>query len=118
MDLFQFFLAIFNGLLFTILGWLYMKYPPKEINHIYGYRTRRSMANQHIWDYANAIGSKMIYYIGLVTLFSSTLLYFIFDSGTVVMASIFILLLGLGIGMYKCETLLNKRFDKNGKPKK
>lgn len=118
MDAVQFLLAISSGLLITITGWVYVNFPPKKINHFYGYRTRRSMANQEIWDFANQIGSKMIFQVGLATLFSSIVLYFLFEINTVVITSIFILLISLGIGMYWCETRLNKRFDKNGTPKK
>lgn len=28
------------------------KFPPKKINHFYGYRTKTSMRNQQTWDFA------------------------------------------------------------------
>lgn len=118
MDIGQFLLANINGILITVLGSVYFKFPPKEINQLYGYRTRRSMANQKIWDYANSLGSKMMLYLGLTILFFGLLLNFFYPANTVVMITVFIMLVGLGVGMYWCETQLNKRFDKNGNPKK
>lgn len=102
----------------TILGWAYFKFPPKEINRLYGYRTSRSMANQQVWRYANSLGSKMMLYLGVTILFVGVVLYFFYSANTVVMVTIFVMLIGLGIGMYWCETQLNRRFDKNGNPKK
>ncbi len=118
MDIGPFFLANINGILMTLLGWIYVKYPPKKINELYGYRTRRSMANQEIWNYANTIGAKMMLYLGVIMLFIGSVLYFFYPVPTVVMFSVFVMLIGLGVGMYCCETQLNKRFDKNGNPKK
>lgn len=30
-------------------GWMFLKSPPKEINAVFGYRTRRSMLNPDTW---------------------------------------------------------------------
>ncbi len=49
------------GLPLVIIGYIYKMRPPKKINHIYGYRTRRSMKNQQVWDYANKIRSPIDY---------------------------------------------------------
>lgn len=111
-------LANSNGILMTVLGWIYLKYPPKAISELYGYRTRRSIDNQEIWDYANTIGAKMLLCLGYIVLFSGVLLYFFYPMNTVLIITVFIMLTGIGIGMYWCETQLNKRFDKNGTPKK
>jgi len=118
MDIGTFIFANINGILITVIGWLYMRFPPKNINPIYGYRTRRSMANQEIWDYANIVGAKMIFYLGSILLVLGTILYLLYPVDHIVMITTFGLLLGLGVGMYWCETQLNERFDKNGNPKK
>lgn len=118
MDVGEFFEANFNGILITVIGWIYMKFPPKRINQLYGYRTRRSMANQEIWDYSNLVGANMIFYVGLILLVLGTILYFFYSVDNIFLITTVTLLVGLGIGMYRCETQLNKRFDKNGNPKK
>lgn len=97
-------------------GWYWTKYPPKKINYLYGYRTRRSMANQNIWEYANSVGAKMMIYLGIICFAISMMLYFL-EIKWKILISMFVLLLGLGFGMYWCETMINKFFDKNGNQK-
>lgn len=75
------------------------------------------MANQDIWEVANPSGGKMMFNLGLVLLFLGTLLYFRYPVDTVLMCTTFVLLIGLGDGMWRCEKQLNKRYDKNGNPK-
>lgn len=40
-------------------------WPPKKINYIYGYRTPRSMKNQHNWDVANTYGADLMMWAGI-----------------------------------------------------
>lgn len=40
-------------LMMIILGYLFYTHPPKTINYILGYRTRRSMSSQEKWNFAN-----------------------------------------------------------------
>ena len=40
-------------LMMIILGYLFYRHPPKTINYILGYRTRRSMSSQKNWNFAN-----------------------------------------------------------------
>lgn len=116
MEVGPFFLSNINGFLLFFIGYFYTKYPPKKINHFSGYRTRRSMANQQIWDYANRLSAKMICRLGIMLLFIGTVFYFLYEVDIVVLVTTFVMLIGLGVGMYWCETELNKRFDKNGNP--
>jgi uncharacterized membrane protein len=46
------------GLLFIIAGYILLKFPPKNINSLYGYRTSSSMENQEKWDFAQNYSSK------------------------------------------------------------
>jgi len=105
-----------TSLAFIIGGVLWKVYPPKKINYLYGYRTRRSMSNQQIWNYANTIGAKMFLYLG-ISLFVLSFLAYILIPEKSPMIALFAMLVGVGIGMYWCETQLDKRFDKNGNPK-
>ncbi len=74
------------------------------------------MANQEIWDYANAIGAFMFIRLGIVLLAIGLLSYIIYPNYAI-MVSIFSMLVGIGVGMYWCETKLNRNFDRNGNPK-
>lgn len=37
----------------VLFGYVWKKHPPKTINGIYGYRTRRSMQNWATWEFAH-----------------------------------------------------------------
>ncbi|OMP32016.1 SdpI family protein [Mangrovimonas sp. DI 80] len=39
-----------SGTIFVLLGLIMLKFPPKTINPIYGYKTGSSMKNQERWD--------------------------------------------------------------------
>ena len=57
------------GPLMLILTFIFMNYPPKKINSLYGYSTRRSMKNQDVWQTANTISLKYLFQALLVTTF-------------------------------------------------
>lgn len=49
------------GVIFLVVGTLFYFFPPKKINHIYGYRTSTSMKSQERWDFAQKYSAvKMI----------------------------------------------------------
>ena len=52
MDLMLVFLFLFPALFMVGLSYALHRWPPNSINRTYGYRTRRSMATQEAWDYA------------------------------------------------------------------
>ena len=56
------------GLAFSIAAFITMKFPPKKINGIYGYRTARSMKSQENWDTAQRYSSRLMLKQGLVML--------------------------------------------------
>jgi len=41
-----------TGGIFIIVGFFMKKYPPKNINSLYGYRTPNAMKTQERWDFA------------------------------------------------------------------
>ncbi len=50
--------CLFVGMAFYITGNLLRMYPPKKINHWYGYRTPSSMKSQERWDFAQIFAAK------------------------------------------------------------
>jgi uncharacterized membrane protein len=46
-------------------------FPPQKINHLYGYRTPKSMKSQKHWDFAQKTASKKIIIYGVYFLFIS-----------------------------------------------
>lgn len=44
--------SLLCGVIFLLAAGLTHSFPPKEINYLYGYRTKRSMKSQESWDFA------------------------------------------------------------------
>ena len=56
------------SMVFVLAGFLFMKYPPKKINPLYGYRTGRSMKSPEAWNYAQRVSARRMLLSGLVGL--------------------------------------------------
>ncbi|NCT17497.1 MAG: hypothetical protein COZ75_02195 [Flavobacteriaceae bacterium CG_4_8_14_3_um_filter_34_10] len=54
-----------TGLVFITGGYLFFKFPPKKINHLYGYRTKTSMNSQEKWDFSQRYSSKEMIKLGI-----------------------------------------------------
>ncbi|MGF7218217.1 putative membrane protein [Spirosoma lacussanchae] len=52
--------AVIVPLVILFCGILYATYPPKKINFLYGYRTKKSMLNNDIWTTANSLAAKSL----------------------------------------------------------
>ena len=61
----QFLLSVLFGLPLLIAGIIQYFFPPKEINSLYGYRTKRSMKNNHNWKIAQIYSAKLLIVFGL-----------------------------------------------------
>lgn len=50
---------VFSGVVIPVIliifGWIMWKHPPKKVNKICGYRTKRSMTNMDTWKFAHDI---------------------------------------------------------------
>jgi uncharacterized membrane protein len=62
------------GFVFALAAFITLKFPPKKINSIYGYRTSRSMKNQENWDLAQRFSSQLMLKQGLIMLATAFLL--------------------------------------------
>jgi uncharacterized membrane protein len=60
------------SVVFILVGLIMAKYPPRKINPLYGYRTRRSMQSTDAWKYAQRISSRRMVAAG----FGGLLLFF------------------------------------------
>ena len=103
------------GLVLTFISWIYKVHPPKSINYLYGYRTRRSMRNQDTWDFANFIGAKMMLWVGISTFIAGVIAYFNTPSWAMGISTFF-LIVAVFVGIFWCERQLGINFDKNGRP--
>jgi len=62
----MFIIPVSTGLIFLIVGFIMMKFPPKKINGLYGYRTVSSMKNQERWDFAQIYSAIEMMKLGVV----------------------------------------------------
>ncbi len=61
-----FIIFVLTGLSYVVASWLMIKYPPKKVNNLYGYRTRRSKKSKESWDFAQSYSSKLMGNMGAV----------------------------------------------------
>lgn len=104
-------------------GRVFLKYPPKEINGIYGYRTAMSMKNKMTWEFAHKYCGKLWYICGLallpVTIAAMLLVLGKGENavGTVGGILCVIQMIPMIGSIFPTERALRKRFDKQGNPR-
>ena len=45
----------------AIIALFFLLFPPKKINHYYGYRTPQAFRNQRAWDFAQRYSARLIF---------------------------------------------------------
>ena len=111
----QLYMALGYCAFMLLLGWLLKKFPPKKINHLYGYRTQRSMKNQATWEVANTYSSLVFFKVSLYSFFIPVGLYFLYPQLNVLITIVTNTLLLLCV-IYATEKQLKTRFDTQGNP--
>ncbi len=107
----------------TMIGFgrVFAKGGPKQINSLYGYRTKRSMQNRETWAFAHRYFGRLWRIGGWVTAPLSVLpmLWALGrDVETVAyvgLAVVMVQLIPLLLPMFATERALRRTFDKNGK---
>lgn len=107
-------LHLLLGPLLLIIMLVVKRNPPKKINKLYGYRTRRSMKNQNTWDESNQFSTELMIKSAILTIFFQIIAYLIFDFQVAYISSIIFLLVALIITIPLTERHLKKLFDKDG----
>ena len=106
------------------IGILFQKRPPKRINGIYGYRTKRSMQTQETWNFAHRYFGALWVKIGLVLLPLSVIpLVFVYGKETDLVATVGCIVPGVQIlpmivPIFFTERALKESFDEYGRPYK
>ncbi len=104
------------SILFLIVAFCYKKFPPKKINHLYGFRTRRTMANQEIWDVANhRAANDMCKYSIILTIVG--ILILILDVPHPMIVFLIVLFVGLAISIWATYKYVDSHFNENGNKK-
>ncbi|MGB1449269.1 MAG: SdpI family protein [Flavobacteriaceae bacterium] len=101
------------GGIFLLSGYIQLRFPPKKINHLYGYRTATSMRSQECWDFAQAFSAKKmikmstyIIALGLLSWFVDLQHFWAFG-----LALTIVILMPL-LMLFQVERELKKRFPK------
>lgn len=107
-------ITFFGGVVFVVAGFITYKFPPKNINSLYGYRTSSSMENQDKWNFAQNYAAKKMLKLGLV-LASTCLLAFIthFDNFTNMLIGLALLILMVVLLFFRVESAIKKNFNEN-----
>ncbi len=112
----ELYLALGYCVFMLALFLVFRAFPPKKINHLYGYRTARSMANETVWKDANDYSMKLGVKLGVYGLFLPLFYYFFWPEqlmlATVLTHTASLLLIVIGT-----EGYLNLHYDKKGQPK-
>ena len=104
--------AILISPVFIIAGIILYKFPPKKINHLYGYRTKRSMKNQEVWDFSQKYSAKVMTVLGFLYFIILLILSnFTFPESTVLIIGLgLMIVLSLGIFII-VEKKLKQKFQ-------
>ena len=109
-------------LLMVGIGKLLTKRPPKRINGVSGYRTKRSMKTQETWEFAHRHFGNLWFKLGLVLIPLSVLpLIFVYGKdpdliGIVGAAVTLVQIVPMIVPIFPTERALKENFDEYGKP--
>ena len=102
-------------------GRRFQKKPPEKINHVYGYRTARSMKNQETWRFAHETCGRLWVRLGAVLLLLAlAAAAMTFGSGVetagIVSAAVVVVQVVVVIGsIVPVERALKRNFDDQGR---
>lgn len=107
----QFTIPVLLGGIFTLIGLVTIKYPPRNINHLYGYRTPLSMSSQEHWDFAQQIAAKKMIQSGLFLISMGLINLLIITSGVLALVYPLILVFIAVIYLFlSVEIALKRKF--------
>ncbi|NNE93783.1 MAG: SdpI family protein [Verrucomicrobiales bacterium] len=98
------------GPLLLVIALLFLRFPPRDINWMYGYRTARSMKSQEAWEFANRLSARALVWISVgITLIQALLMVFLNPVPAVLVATVVYLVGVLGL-IPVVEIRLKQRF--------
>lgn len=102
-----------SGLIFLLAGFIQQRFPPKKINHLYGYHTSNSMKSQESWDFAQEYSAKKMMKMGAYITTLSLLAWSIdFQYSWSVWIALVIVTISPLLMLLQVEIELKKRFPK------
>ena len=107
-----FLIPVMTGVIFIITGWIMMKFPPKDINSLYGYRTKNSMKNKERWAFAQKYSAiEMTKLGGLLTLSGVMGCFFNPTVNTGIVIGLGSMLMVVIMLFLRVENAIKKKFD-------
>lgn len=112
MSLFVKIFSFFIPVLMILFGMLLWFSPPKDINNVYGYRTKRSMINDDAWNYAQVCMGKSWFLVGIVLVFVTLFLLprINLDSDSLLITILSIQIVFMFLPLAGVEYLLKRKF--------
>lgn len=104
----------------VIFGRVMWKHPPKKINGVYGYRTKRSMKNMDAWNFAHEYCGKLWWRTGWIMLIFSVIIQLPFlksgedTIGVLGMILCIVQCAVLVLSIIPTEKALQRNFDDDG----
>ncbi len=106
-----FLISLSTGIIFIIAGFIMLKFPPKKINTLYGYRTSSSMKSQESWDFSQKYSSiEMIKLGAFLTLCSTIGLIFKPDGKIGIFLGLGLMILMVVILLIRVERAIKNKF--------
>ena len=106
-------ILLLTGGCFSLAGYITKRFPPKKINHLYGYRTKTSMRNQAVWDFAKRYSASEMINLGIYLLILAGFAWLaeVQFKGDIFVAIGLTVIFPL-VMLFQIETELKKRFPK------
>lgn len=99
------------GLIFIATGFFMFRFPPKNINSLYGYRTKSSMKNLERWNFAQKFSAKEMMKLGAFLILASLIpLLLEFTEALNLIIALSLTLLGLTVFFIKVENAIKEKF--------
>ena len=97
-----------------LISYIFAKYPPKKINDLYRYRTKRSMRYQDCWGFANRHNIRLMWKVSLLTCVAQAIGVILLDEGVALLTATIVLVVTLIYSVYLTEKALKNKLDKEG----
>ncbi|TDE07261.1 SdpI family protein [Flavobacterium sandaracinum] len=108
-----FLIPFMAGALFIFAGLIMLKFPPKKINSLYGYRTLNAMKSQERWDFAQNYSAKEMIKLGLLLIVCCILSFITkFDPITNRNIGLFFLILTVIVLLVRVEKAIKNKFGR------
>ncbi|WP_144266290.1 SdpI family protein [Pontibacter ummariensis] len=106
------FLHLLPGLLVTLIGLAFRKWPPRPYNRLYGYHTRYAMRSPEIWREGNRYYARLLIGSGLLDVLTGWVCYYTLPLFTGLLLPIGVLLVLLVLTLLLTESHLKRKFGR------